>query len=477
MGLYHWAYGKVVPMVLGIKGGIVLVGTFYPRRVCTVQWEVQELLAPDDGELAPGAAIVGVLHVLEGGQSDPAADGGEGTDGRRHEAVPGLHMGAIRGFYLGVAIRAHRAVGGAQIAEALHVALHRPRDAHPLAHRALELGQHVLPLLDEPPVVTRAVVALLVHCGGVQLPDEVLIVVPHEAAPELQRGGEGLRVDMIELADGSLHVGGVIGGAEVEVALEEVVDDKAGGEGGGSVASGVVVVGGEGGASDDGGEEGVELKREQHNKGKGESGDNNDEVSWEGLSSPLQAAAAALAFSLGALVPLLASWFISSYRVRLGVVAVAANAALVMFGWQLKETTNLINCPYHYFCDNGYQGDYPPAVDYLVVLFATFSFLSTAAPSLSLATGWEAQRTELAINGRNRAKTDIVYGVLEAFTVLGMLHASLHLDTIILPYYTGLEALRWLTFSGVCTSCVCRMDELVVGGSQSAYRGGRSPRC
>ncbi|WOL09961.1 hypothetical protein Cni_G18715 [Canna indica] len=191
--------------------------------------------------------------------------------------------------------------------------------------------------------------------------------------------------------------------------------------------------------------------------------------------------------------------------------------------WQLEETTDLINCPYHYFCDSGYQGDYPPAVDYLVVLFAAFSFLSAAAFTLLEFSRRPGSSTELAVNGRlkrrhlipsgpislplvvlilgnghrintifplsrfgpallqlvyvsalafrNRAETDIVYGVLEASTVSGILHASLHLDTIILPYYTGLEALRRSTFSGVCTSCVCRREELVVGGSQSAYRG------
>ncbi|WOK96472.1 vacuolar iron transporter [Canna indica] len=78
----------------------------------------------------------------------------------------------------------------------------------------------------------------------------------------------------------------------------------------------------------------AQLKREQQNKGEGETGGRDDEeVSREGLPSPLQAAAAsALAFSLGAVVPLLAAGFISSYRVRLGVVAAAATAALVVFG-------------------------------------------------------------------------------------------------------------------------------------------------
>ncbi|EXC19907.1 hypothetical protein L484_017884 [Morus notabilis] len=52
------------------------------------------------------------------------------------------------------------------------------------------------------------------------------------------------------------------------------------------------------------------------------------------LPNPLQAAAAsALAFSVGAIVPLLAASFIKEYRVRLGVVAAAVTLALVVFGW------------------------------------------------------------------------------------------------------------------------------------------------
>ncbi|GLT32152.1 hypothetical protein SLA2020_068380 [Shorea laevis] len=54
----------------------------------------------------------------------------------------------------------------------------------------------------------------------------------------------------------------------------------------------------------------------------------------EDLPNPLQAAAAsALAFSAGAMVPLLAASFIREYKVRLGVVVGAVSLALVLFGW------------------------------------------------------------------------------------------------------------------------------------------------
>ncbi|PRQ24743.1 putative Ccc1 family protein [Rosa chinensis] len=54
----------------------------------------------------------------------------------------------------------------------------------------------------------------------------------------------------------------------------------------------------------------------------------------ENLPNPLQAAAAsALAFSVGAMVPLLAASFIREYGARLGAVAAAVTLALMVFGW------------------------------------------------------------------------------------------------------------------------------------------------
>ncbi|OWM85050.1 vacuolar iron transporter homolog 4-like [Punica granatum] len=54
----------------------------------------------------------------------------------------------------------------------------------------------------------------------------------------------------------------------------------------------------------------------------------------EKLPNPLQAASAsALAFSIGAMVPLLGASFIKEYKVRLGVVIACVTVALVVFGW------------------------------------------------------------------------------------------------------------------------------------------------
>ncbi|XP_058087667.1 vacuolar iron transporter homolog 4-like [Magnolia sinica] len=75
----------------------------------------------------------------------------------------------------------------------------------------------------------------------------------------------------------------------------------------------------------------AQMKREKEMKeGSGESEEENGGVQ---LPSPVQAAAAsALAFSVGAMVPLLAAAFIKPHKVRLGVVAGAVTLALMVFG-------------------------------------------------------------------------------------------------------------------------------------------------
>lgn len=58
-----------------------------------------------------------------------------------------------------------------------------------------------------------------------------------------------------------------------------------------------------------------------------------DDVEKEKLPNPIQAAmASALAFSLGAIVPLLSAAFITNHKVRLGVVVAATTVGLVGFG-------------------------------------------------------------------------------------------------------------------------------------------------
>uniref|UniRef100_A0A7N0TT17 Vacuolar iron transporter n=1 Tax=Kalanchoe fedtschenkoi TaxID=63787 RepID=A0A7N0TT17_KALFE len=68
-----------------------------------------------------------------------------------------------------------------------------------------------------------------------------------------------------------------------------------------------------------------------------EEEEEGEEVEYEkqaGLPNPVQAAAAsAMAFSVGAMVPLLAASFIRDYKIRIGAVVVAVTFALMVFGW------------------------------------------------------------------------------------------------------------------------------------------------
>lgn len=74
----------------------------------------------------------------------------------------------------------------------------------------------------------------------------------------------------------------------------------------------------------------AQMKRENNNE---EVGKDDLEMKKEKLPNPFHAAAAsALAFAVGALVPLLAAMFIKDYKVRIGVVTAAVSVALVAFG-------------------------------------------------------------------------------------------------------------------------------------------------
>lgn len=77
----------------------------------------------------------------------------------------------------------------------------------------------------------------------------------------------------------------------------------------------------------------IEVAQLKRDKERGNEEDDGG-IEKEKLPNPLQAAAAsALAFSVGAMVPLLAASFIKEYKVRLGVILGAVTFALVVFGW------------------------------------------------------------------------------------------------------------------------------------------------
>ncbi|CAA2959030.1 vacuolar iron transporter homolog 4-like [Olea europaea subsp. europaea] len=77
----------------------------------------------------------------------------------------------------------------------------------------------------------------------------------------------------------------------------------------------------------------IEIAQMKREKRLTNDGQNEGELEKEKLPNPLQAAmASALAFSLGAVVPLLAASFIENYKVRLEAVVAAVTLALVSFG-------------------------------------------------------------------------------------------------------------------------------------------------
>ncbi|XP_030519049.1 uncharacterized protein LOC115732518 [Rhodamnia argentea] len=184
--------------------------------------------------------------------------------------------------------------------------------------------------------------------------------------------------------------------------------------------------------------------------------------------------------------------------------------------WQVEETLDPIDCPYHYYCDSTYLGDYSRVVDGLVLLFSVASYLVTliimilevsgkgksrlcklkryllpssplslSAVLLILAKGHRINsifpvscmgpaifRLALisALAFDEGMVGDIKYVIFQASTMSGILHASLYLDSVLLPYYTGFDALVSSTFSRECESCVCRREVLVVGGTLVTYR-------
>uniref|UniRef100_A0A6N2M518 Vacuolar iron transporter n=1 Tax=Salix viminalis TaxID=40686 RepID=A0A6N2M518_SALVM len=75
----------------------------------------------------------------------------------------------------------------------------------------------------------------------------------------------------------------------------------------------------------------AQIKRDNARRATGEPENEGDR---EKLPNPAQASAAsAVAFAIGAAVPLLAASFIGGYKLRLGMVVGAVTVALVLFGW------------------------------------------------------------------------------------------------------------------------------------------------
>ena len=78
----------------------------------------------------------------------------------------------------------------------------------------------------------------------------------------------------------------------------------------------------------------IELAQIKRDNARRATGEPENEGDREKLPNPAQASAAsAVAFAIGAAVPLLAASFIGEYKLRLGVVVGAVTVALILFGW------------------------------------------------------------------------------------------------------------------------------------------------
>ncbi|KAI8003044.1 hypothetical protein LOK49_LG08G01381 [Camellia lanceoleosa] len=78
----------------------------------------------------------------------------------------------------------------------------------------------------------------------------------------------------------------------------------------------------------------IEVAQVKRDKKRVGSGGENKEEKEEGRASLVKAAAAsAIAFTMGAMVPLLGASFIKNYKVGVGVVVGVVSMALVVFAW------------------------------------------------------------------------------------------------------------------------------------------------
>ncbi|KMT20181.1 hypothetical protein BVRB_1g001900 [Beta vulgaris subsp. vulgaris] len=160
--------------------------------------------------------------------------------------------------------------------------------------------------------------------------------------------------------------------------------------------------------------------------------------------------------------------------------------------WQLEETLDPINCPYHYYCNNNYPGDYPSWVDSLAILFITITFLATAVfMVVEIIRGRKGAGPLTRLNQLRRYFLPsgpiflpiilLIMGkghrINSAFPLSYNGPAILHLVRIsALAFDTETESdvkyvfLEASTISGECSSCVCRQQVLAVGG-MLVYRG------
>lgn len=193
--------------------------------------------------------------------------------------------------------------------------------------------------------------------------------------------------------------------------------------------------------------------------------------------------------------------------------------------WQEEETIySPLSCPYHYYCTNSnHPSSYHAIADWFALALAAASFLFLGAVAL-----WESRGSlfgrvfnksnarywlpsgplilpltllplakghridslfplsyiapawlqllhisalgnlgsyEELFAGRVPVKNRVNALIFEVSMASGIVHASLYVDSVAMPYFTGLDAFMSSSFSGICTSCICRREPLVPGGA------------
>ncbi|KAL0913155.1 hypothetical protein M5K25_016593 [Dendrobium thyrsiflorum] len=157
--------------------------------------------------------------------------------------------------------------------------------------------------------------------------------------------------------------------------------------------------------------------------------------------------------------------------------------------WQVEETIDHLNCPYHYFCDSSYAGNFPPIIDLSVLAAMVVSFLSAAAfTALAFKSNGESfgrrnlKRRYFLPSGpimlpvmllilANGQRINTMFPLSQLGPSILLL---IHVSALSFENKTDqrrLDAISRSIFSGECPSCVCRKEDLVVGGRLVTYRG------
>ncbi|GAB4861486.1 hypothetical protein Ancab_036688 [Ancistrocladus abbreviatus] len=121
--------------------------------------------------------------------------------------------------------------------------------------------------------------------------------------------------------------------------------------------------------------------------------------------------------------------------------------------WQLEETLDPFNCPYHYYCNSTYPGNYPYFVDILVLVFITASFLSTLVVTVIEISGGRRQ-TRLSQSRRYLLPS----GPISLPVMLLIMAKGYRINTIFPVMFTGPAILQLVRISALAFESKCESD-------------------